>query len=120
MKENNIIAALLQLEDSGLTSFEVDFSGSGDSGDIDERRYFKDNENIKPDDHIVDFCEKIENIIIDDYYSYDWYNNDGGRGTLIVNILEKTWEIEGVTYYTEEADASQIGDLDSVIHNLKK
>ena len=119
MGENEIIAAMAMLKDQGITSFEVDFSGSGDSGDIDERRYYNGKDEIDPNDDVIGICEQIEDVIINNYYHYDWYNNEGGRGTLYVDLESKTWNIEGVQYVQREEDASEDGCLMDVLNHLK-
>jgi hypothetical protein len=39
-------------------------------------------------------------------YDYDWYNNDGGYGTVRINIEDKTWKVDGAIRSIEDANAS--------------
>ena len=120
MIESEVIAAMVGLADKGIYKVEVEFSGSGDSGDIDEYRYLdKDNNEIyKIDDDSSDFIQTLAEDIINNHYGYDWYNNEGGRGTLYINFEEKEWDIQGVQYVEEPT--SESGELTDIIANLSE
>lgn len=121
MSEAEIMAAMLSVYEQGVEMVEVDFSGSGDSGDIDEWRYLDaDSSEVDIDEKSEAVIKKIGEEIINNHYGYDWYNNEGGRGTLYMNLKEKTWNIEGVQY-VEEPNSVE-GNLVSILNgvNIKK
>lgn len=120
MTEAEIIAAMLAINEQGIEKVEVDFSGAGDSGDIDEWRYLdsEGDEVHSPNDQAIKTIRKIAEKIINSHYGYDWYNNEGGRGTLYIDLKEKTWYIEGVQYV--EQPNSEEGELTSIIDEIKK
>ena len=69
----------------------LDFSGYGDSGnnpDIVSISYNGENINGEPF-YGID-TEGLASLI-----TYDWYNNDGGFGTIILNFNDLTAEVEG-------------------------
>jgi hypothetical protein len=117
MTEAEIMAAMLSIYEQGIEMVEVDFSGSGDSGDIDEWRYLDaDNDEIDIDDKSEAIIKMIGEEIINHNYGYDWYNNDGGRGTLYMNLKKRTWKIEGVQYVEEPN--SEEGELVNILSKL--
>jgi hypothetical protein len=114
MSEAEIMAAMLSLYEQGVEMVEVDFSGSGDSGDIDEWRYLdSESDEIDIDEKSKAIIKKIGEEIINNNYDYDWYNNEGGRGTLYMNLKEKTWNIDGVQYVEEPN--SEEGELIDIL-----
>ena len=70
--------------------------------------------NVKDEDGNIisiesDVESKVEEMlyeVLSDNYDYDWYNNDGGYGTVRINIEEKTWKVDGIVRTTQDADAS--------------
>jgi hypothetical protein len=89
----------------GVVKAEIEFSGSGDSGDIDEVNIYRKNgtafEEIAPkklnpetdefevdptytDDHktLEELVEKFFHENNPDYVQWDWYNDEGGSGRL--------------------------------------
>lgn len=119
MTEEEIMAAMLAVSEQGIERIEVDFSGSGDSGDIDEWRYLdSEGDEIYPSNQAIEIIKRIGEKIINDHYSYDWYNNEGGRGSLYIDLKEKTWYIEGVQY-VEEPNGEE-GELTDILDELKE
>lgn len=113
MEELDKLAFIAKLKDNGISIIRIEFSGSGDSGSIDSTEVLDKNEdNIDLENS--DLLERIEDYgydILSNQYNYDWYNNDGGRGTLIINIDTLEWNIDGVYYELIENDASQSGTI---------
>lgn len=119
MTETEIMAAMLAVSEQGIEKIEVEFSGAGDSGDIDEWRYLdSEGDEIYPSNQVVEVIKRIGERIINNHYSYDWYNNEGGRGTLHIDLKEKTWDIEGVQY--AEEPNSEEGELGDILDELKE
>jgi len=118
MTDAQIVSAMMAVKEAGIYKVEVDFSGGGDSGDIDEWRYY-DEEKYEidvDDERIIDIIQRIGERIILNHYSYDWYNNEGGRGTLHMNFKEKEWDIEGVQFVEEPN--SESGELTSIVGEI--
>jgi len=129
MTENEMTGLLLQLADLGVTGIKIFYSGSGDSGDIDDVVYtttkevtFYDIMNLSNygqedtlylatldgelRDDLIDFAnEKILNNL------EDWWNNDGGYGTMIIKIPSGQYEIANTIYITDTEEFGHDGDL---------
>ena len=60
MTEAEIMAAMLAINEQRIEMVEVDFSGAGDSGDIDEWRYLdSEGDEIYPNDQAKETIKKI-------------------------------------------------------------
>jgi len=129
MTENEMTGLLLKLADLGVTGIKIFYSGSGDSGDIDDVVYtttkevtFYDIMNLSNygqedtlylatldgelRDDLIDFAnEKILNNL------EDWWNNDGGYGTMIIKIPSGQYEIANTIYITDTEEFGHDGDL---------
>jgi hypothetical protein len=128
MTENEMTGLLLKLADLGVTGIKIFYSGSGDSGDIDDVVYtttkevsFDDintlssyGENLlnlqtlddELSDEITEFAnEKILNGI------EDWWNNDGGYGVMLIKIPSGKYEINNTIYITDTEEFEHDGDL---------
>ena len=113
-KTNLQKTALLQkLKDQGIAEIIINFSGSGDSGDIDEVEYIDMNGNspwqqgyqgpensTENDNHIRDlFYEKVD----DEACKHgDWVNNEGGYGSFKINTSTGAFELE---YYQRTVES---------------
>lgn len=94
-----------------ITQAEISFSGSGDSGDINDTSLYNDEKEVSPrgdygpeggwaenpnwsTDHqmLEDLSQKYFDNKIADRVDWDWYNNDGGGGTC--RIYFDTGEVE--------------------------
>jgi len=98
------------LKELGVVKLVAEYSGSGDSGDLDGV-YGQDS----TDDNIAlgDFADKARDLmyeILTSNYSYDWYNNNGGYGTVYFDITDMSYNVEG--YVRIESDAYESGELD--------
>ena len=100
-----IISHLL---DKGIVKVSVRYSGGGDSGDMEEIRFHTKDE--KDDDGST----KLELNIDDDVYKQlegkfdsltndveDWWNNEGGYGTVEIQIPSGEYEIINNCYRQE-------------------
>lgn len=77
---------------------EIYFSGYGDSGDVDEIEFITSDKgviNIKEEDSKL----ILNNFLFRDIADYDWYNNDGGRGQVVVDLYNSICNYE--CYYNE-------------------
>jgi len=128
MNENEMTDLLLKLADLGVTGIKIFYSGSGDSGDIDDVVYttikeasFDDIMNLSTygegilhladldgylRDELIDFAnEKILNNL------EDWWNNDGGYGTVLIAIPSGNYKINNNIYFTETETYNHNGNL---------
>jgi len=129
MNENEMTDLLLKLADLGVTGIKIFYSGSGDSGDIDDvvyttikeasfydimnlSNYGQENTLYLADldgylrDDLIDFAnEKILNGI------EDWWNNDGGYGVMLIKIPSGEYEISNTIYVTDTEEFAHDGDL---------
>ena len=101
------VAFISSLKNMGITELVGEYDGSGDSGSI-EHVYCEDEDanTIDVDDVILSKVEEMLYEVLSNNYEYDWYNNDGGYGTVRINIEEKTWNVDGAIRNVEDASAS--------------
>lgn len=102
------------LKDLGVKKLVAEYSGSGDSGGIDSV-YGNNSEG----DHIDldDFQDRVEEFmyeILSTKYDYDWYNNDGGSGTVYFDIDNLEYDVQGYVLESREAFQDGILDIDDI------
>lgn len=108
MTEQELMQTLMQLADLGITGIRISYEGSGDSGCIDGMLY-TEQENVSIEDvqnlpwNSKDLRKlnnelaiNLENFttdtILDDIE--DWWNNEGGYGTLSILVPSGEYSIE--------------------------
>ena len=114
--------AVLFLKDLGVTKILVFYEGSGDSGSIDNIEYytgengetvhFKHDLNISDEMHqkLINLCyPMLDNI-------EDWYNNDGGYGTVTIDLDTLHYDIANHIRYTDYETYTHEGS----IHDLSE
>jgi hypothetical protein len=100
-----ILPILVKLKDKGINKIEITFSGSGDSGDIDDLIYYDINGkyyysremvgNSYMTDHEYDLLQSDCYDFIDDAIEgADWYNNEGGFGNITLDLDTMTANVE--------------------------
>jgi len=107
--------AVVFLKDRGITKITVTYEGSGDSGSIEDCLYYdaEDDEYYRAQIGITD--EQHDSIInlvypmLDDIE--DWYNNDGGYGTVTIHLNDFTYSIENNIRVTEIETYNHNGTL---------
>jgi len=129
MTENEMTGLLLQLADLGVTGIKIFYSGSGDSGDIDDVVYTTTKEvtfydimnlsNYGQEDTL--YLQNLDGELRDDLIDFanekilndleDWWNNDGGYGTMIIKIPSGQYEINNIIYVTDTEEFGHDGDL---------
>lgn len=126
-RENNglTIAEAFLLQDLGVTEIKVNYSGGGDSGQIDDIEYcnpkvngFTSASDAIPKE-ILDRVEKIAYTLLEDIG--DWYNNEGGYGTVFIKLPSFEYDIDA--HYYEEAESiynEETGDYDYDYDNQKE
>lgn len=115
--ENNIKALFISLREKGVKNIHIEYAGSGDSGAIDSIDVFEGDYNLTHEEYqsVEDFAYSIL-----DNYEYDWYNNEGGYGTVKIDLDEMTWEIDGYIYEYKSIPAGDEGDLVEFIDEIFK
>jgi hypothetical protein len=123
MKEMDMIGTLVRLADLGVTGVKVTYEGSGDSGAIENVVYTtekmdEDEENAFSDlsDIIVwgkdimdlkdldsGLASDIENFVEEQLLNdiEDWWNNEGGYGTVCILIPSGKYKIVNEVRITE-------------------
>jgi hypothetical protein len=123
MTENNMTGLLLQLADRGVTGVKVTYEGSGDSGAIENVVYTaeklseneedafdtlfdinvwgKDALDLKDLDSGLesDIAHFVEEQLLNDIE--DWWNNDGGYGTVCILVPSGKYKIVNDIRITE-------------------
>jgi len=123
MTENNMTGLLLQLADRGVTGVKVNYEGSGDSGAIENVVYTaeklseneedafdtlfdinvwgQDSLDLKDLDSGLAYAihDFVEEKLLNDIE--DWWNNDGGYGTVCILIPSGKYKIVNDIRITE-------------------
>ena len=128
MTENDMTGLLLQLADLGVTGIKVIYSGGGDSGAIDEIIYTTEKVTCLEDlDDLDPYSENVLNLKdlstslysdIEDFAHSklldnieDWWNNEGGHGTVLIAIPSGNYKINNNIYFTETETYNHNGNL---------
>ena len=87
LNDDNFVQSLID-ENDGNTDFEMNFSGYGDSGSIDDNYY----------------SQNIENLGYEmlDLYASGFENDEGGEGTIYFDLEDKEMNLE---YYENYGDS---------------
>ena len=107
-----------------VTDMEVDFAGCGDSGDINDIRFYslksdkRFSNGISPSeidskdipDNLHEEAREIANTIITKL-SGDWWNNDGGYGSVEVDFVNGKVSLEG-NYYETRVSETETREMD--------
>jgi hypothetical protein len=133
MNETMMTSLLIQLADLGVTGIQVRYEGGGDSGAIEEVLYttdklpeneedaFDEIKSLNPWDpgpqnlSVLDsgLCSDISNFaeekILNDVE--DWWNNDGGYGTMCILIPSGKYQLENNIRITEVETFNHDGSL---------
>ena len=108
------VADAFYLKDLGVTEITINYSGGGDSGQIDSIEYA----NPKVKGEFSTIPERILKAVESEGYRLlngidDWYNNEGGYGTIVINVSDFEYAIDA--HYYEEAPSTyneETGDYD--------
>jgi hypothetical protein len=106
MNEINMMATLVKLADLGVTGIKVQYEGSGDSGCIENTVYTTEKMDINDIEvwyqdakHLRELdsglASDIENFVEDKLLQdiEDWWNNDGGYGSVCILIPSGKYKI---------------------------
>ena len=128
MTENDMTGLLLQLADLGVTGIKIIYSGGGDSGAIDDIIYTTEKVTCLEDlDDLDQYGENVLNLRdlstslysdIEDFATSklldnveDWWNNEGGYGTVLITIPSGNYTINNNIYFTETETYNHNGNL---------
>jgi hypothetical protein len=128
MTENDMTGLLLQLADLGVTGIKIIYSGGGDSGAIDDIIYTTEEVTFLEDlDDLDPYSENVLNLrdLSTSFYSdiedfatsklldnvEDWWNNEGGYGTVLIAIPSGNYTINNNIYFTETETYNHNGNL---------
>ena len=128
MTENDMTGLLLQLADLGVTGIKIIYSGGGDSGAIDEIIYTTEEVTFLEDlENLDQYSENVLNLrdLSTSFYSdiedfatskildniEDWWNNEGGYGTVLIAIPSGNYKINNNIYFTETETYNHNGNL---------
>ena len=89
--------AVQVIKDHNISNIEVDYSGGGDDGCLDETRY-EDIDGNKVDVKLEGDVEAEWDDLLYDMLSnnieWDWINNDGGYGQMIIDCTKTPWDVK--------------------------
>ena len=98
-----------------IASLEVDFSGSGDSGEITDIRFYvskgKKIEQANWDSIPKVLADRARDVVNDEMIGKlggDWWNNDGGYGSVVVDFRTGKASIEANYYEMRVADTENL------------
>jgi hypothetical protein len=116
------------LADLGVTGIKIIYSGGGDSGAIDDIIYTTQEVTFLEDLESLDqYSENVLNLrdLSTSFYSNiedfateklldnieDWWNNEGGYGTVLIAIPSGNYKINNNIYFTETETYNHNGNL---------
>lgn len=108
-----MLNTFMVLRDMGIIEVKIEYSGGGDSGQIDGIIFITKDGAHHEDEIPSEVKQKIENYsyyLLDDVE--DWYNNDGGWGEIYIDIVNNTYKIDNNVRYTESTHYEHNGEVD--------
>jgi hypothetical protein len=133
MNETMMTSLLIQLADLGVTGIQIYYEGSGDSGCIDEVLYTTDKlpENLEDAfdkirslntwDEEAKYLRNLDSGLSSDIESFaeekildsieDWWNNDGGYGTMCILVPSGKYDVMNNIRITEVETFEHVGNL---------
>ena len=89
--------AVQVIKDHNISNIEVDYSGGGDDGCIDEVR-FEDidgnNVDVEMEKEVDREWDDLLYNMLSDNIEWDWINNDGGHGQMIIDCTKNPWNVK--------------------------
>ena len=129
MQEFDYMEVIMKLQNENVTGLIVSYSGGGDSGCLDSIHFsYEEHENIEElidhyendntddvslrnypnlEDYIHEFLNDIE----------DWWNNDGGYGTMYILLKDQSYKIDNNVYYTSVEEHIHTGKFKDKVKN---
>ena len=88
--------AVQVIKDHNIAKIEVDYSGGGDDGCLDETRYEDIDGNkvdVKLEGEIEAEWDDLLYDMLSHHIEWDWINNDGGYGQMIIDCTQDPWKV---------------------------
>jgi len=133
MTELDMTGLLLKLADLGVTGIKVHYAGSGDSGAIENVVYTAEklsnitdeafdeiydldvwgNDRNDLNDLSTELCSEVDSFVIDKLLNdiEDWWNNDGGEGTVCIIVPSGKYRIINQVFITTSEEFIHSGEL---------
>ncbi len=133
MTENEMTGLLLQLADLGITGIRIYYEGGGDDGSIESITYTTGRAADYTDEEMFEIVKDVDYLNSENDLSVlnnelsrkleefahctildnieDWWNNDGGYGTLCILIPSGKYVIENNVRYSEFHNFIHTSDL---------
>jgi hypothetical protein len=106
----NLVAAMLQLQDLSVYKIQVDYSGGGDSGSIEDISFLnKDGNDVSVNSEIKQLIEDLSYKKLNEIE--DWWNNDGGWGMIVIDVPSCEYTIENHIRITDYEVYNHEGSL---------
>ncbi len=89
--------AVQVIKDHNISKIEVDYSGGGDDGCIDEVNFEdidENNINVKMEQEVEREWDDLLYNMLSDNIEWDWINNDGGYGQMIIDCTKTPWDVK--------------------------
>jgi len=88
--------AVQVIKDHNIAKIEVDYSGGGDDGCIDDVRYEDIDENkidiLMEPDVSAEWDDLLYNMLSENI-EWDWINNEGGYGQMMIDCTKTPWKV---------------------------
>lgn len=121
--EKEIFKQVMDLRDKGVEFIKVEYAGGGDSGAIESTFFY--NKSVEKlmweDDNLYHYEFSHFNFalsaLLEDYiYGIlntieDWWNNDGGYGSILIRLKDLKYKINNNIYYTQTESYSHEGEF---------
>ena len=112
--------AVQVIKDHNISKIEIEYNGGGDDGCIDEVRFEDINENkidIEMDQPVQSAWDDLLYDMVSNNVEWDWINNDGGYGEMIIDCTLDPWKIK--INHTQRITEDHYYDCDFDIENMK-
>ena len=89
--------AVQVIKDHNIAKIEVDYSGGGDDGCLDETRYEDINGNnidVKIEGEVEAEWDDLLYNMLSENIEWDWINNEGGYGQMIIDCTKTPWKVK--------------------------
>tara|TARA_R110002167_G_scaffold186586_6_gene387695 strand:+ start:49 stop:444 length:396 start_codon:yes stop_codon:yes gene_type:complete len=109
---------LFELKNLDIKTAYINFNGGGDDGDVDDIEFENYNREIskpkinhwteieEPSDDVMkdirDWAYDVIDNYVSDEYGGDWVNNDGGYGSIVLDIENETYALNYSQRTTED------------------
>lgn len=122
-EEKKVFKQVMDLRDKGVEFIKVEYAGGGDSGSIENTSmYNKSITKIMWEDNNLEHLEDkhFNYTLSNELESYiynildnieDWWNNDGGYGTILIRLKDLKYKINNNVYYTQTDSYDHEGEF---------